>query len=41
MKVRKRKGGKRQMIVDLIPCPDSMKKYINLVDTILIKIRKW
>ena len=27
------------MIVDLIPCPDSMKKYINLVDTILR--RKW
>ena len=39
MKVRKRKGEKRQMIVDLILCPDSMKEYINLVDTILR--RKW
>ena len=39
MKVSKRKGEKRQMIVDLIPYPDCMKKYINLVDITLR--RKW
>ena len=32
MKVIKRKGENGQIIVNLIPCPDSMKKYINLVD---------
>ena len=33
MKVIKRKGENGQIIVNLIPCPDSMEKYINLVDT--------
>ena len=33
MKVIKRKGENGQIIFNLKPCPDSMKKYINLVDT--------
>ena len=33
IKVIKRKGKNGQIIVNLIPCPDSVKKYINLVDT--------